>query len=603
MRRSRVGVAVLLCATGVMLRAQAPAASQPSQAEAVQDSGAVLRVRSRLVVVDVVVRDARNQPVHGLPREAFEITEDRAAQRMRSFEAHTATDTMHEGPPAPKLPPGSFTNYSPVPQDGTLNVLLVDSLNTPTNDQTYLRDQLLQFVQKAPRGQSLAIFGLGSRLTLLQGFTQDPEALRAALQRRTGRNGSSLLDDPTGTRTDSTRASEAFADLGPGTEDAVASLQQFESDTAALQQGLRAQFTLDALTAMGRYLSAFTGRKNLIWFSGAFPINLLPDPNVTNGFRGMQLNAEQLKRTSDLLRQARVSVYPVDARGLQTPPMFDAANSGRRYAGAPAKVGADLTAFQAATAAEQTAMQQIAADTGGRAFINTNGLADAVGHAVREGEDYYTLSYSPTNAAEDGSLRHIHVTLAPAYATGLTLSYRPGYLALPPEQAAETTAKAATASVTPLERMALGFGAPPLQDILFQVRLEAGSHAADAHAKDARTYTVHLGALADGFAFAPTAGGRRAAQIGFQVLVYSPEGELEDRAGKQLRLNLNAAEYAAVQNAGVGLSLDVHATPGSFLRVVVEDVPTHHFGALQVSVSRAVESAAQSGRTDSGVSK
>ncbi len=49
----------------------------------------------------------------------------------------------------PKLPAGTFTDYSPVPPDDTLNILLLDALNTPTKDQSYVRNRLQEYVNHA----------------------------------------------------------------------------------------------------------------------------------------------------------------------------------------------------------------------------------------------------------------------------------------------------------------------------------------------------------------------------------------------------------------------------------------------------------------------
>ena len=51
--------------------------------------------------------------------------------------------------------------------------------------------------------------------------------------------------------------------------------------------------------------------------------------------------------------------------------------------------------------ANHTTMQVIAQDTGGAAYFNTNGLADAVAHVVDQGSYFYTVTYTPTNTATD----------------------------------------------------------------------------------------------------------------------------------------------------------------------------------------------------------
>ena len=70
-------------------------------------------------------------------------------------------------------------------------------------------------------------------------------------------------------------------------------------------------------------------------------------------------------------------------------------------------------------------MNQLAADTGGHAFYNTNDLATAANRAISEGSHYYTLVlHLPGNKKMDGKFRQIAVKLAGGH---YQLSYRRGY--------------------------------------------------------------------------------------------------------------------------------------------------------------------------------
>jgi hypothetical protein len=96
------------------------------------------------------------------------------------------------------MPPGTFSDYTPVPPKGALNVLLIDSINTPMADQAYVRSQLQQYVKKAMPGTRIAIFGLSRKLFMLQGFNSDPQVLKNAVEHKLLARVSSLLDDPAG---------------------------------------------------------------------------------------------------------------------------------------------------------------------------------------------------------------------------------------------------------------------------------------------------------------------------------------------------------------------------------------------------------------------
>ncbi|HET9803558.1 MAG TPA: hypothetical protein VFP96_09990, partial [Candidatus Acidoferrum sp.] len=105
-------------------------------------------------------------------------------------------------------------------------------------------------------------------------------------------------------------------------------------------------------------------------------------------------------------------------------------------------------------------MEEMAEESGGRAFYNTNGLADAVATAVRDGATHYTLSYSPSNENFDGSVRKVLVRLKQK---GVTLSYRRSYMALDAPELDATDRLEAT----------MGRGAPLGRGLVFELRVRS----------------------------------------------------------------------------------------------------------------------------------
>ncbi len=292
-----------------------------------------LHARAKIVVVDVVVTDAAHHPVFGLKRDQFVLTEDKKPQQLKAFEEHAAPSAgeLAKVAAVPKLPPGIFTNYVPAPAEGQpLNVLLLDALNTPLTDQQYVRQQLLDFLKHEPAGTSVAVFGLSTQLVLLQGFTSDPNLLRQVLEKQTGK-GSILLDNVVGgegatdSLADSLAASQPPAqpgsgidNTGPNLNDVIGNLRTFEDINTSFQLSLRIRYTLDGLNELARYLSNIPGRKNLIWFSGSFPLNVLPSgDDSTDPFAAVVNSEQEYRETTELLTKSQVAVYPIDARGLR----------------------------------------------------------------------------------------------------------------------------------------------------------------------------------------------------------------------------------------------------------------------------------------------
>lgn len=177
-----------------------------------------------------------------------------------------------------------------------------------------------------------------------------------------------------------------------------------------------------AFNSLAHYLSAFPGRKNLIWFSGSFPINVLPDPTFEKDARNLETNDSQFRETASLLSQAQVAVYPVEAGGFAVDPTFSAA------ATKSDPFGKSSAALYQAHLDEHGTMNQLAEDTGGKAFSNTNDLVTAVQDAIDAGSNYYTLTYQPPNRNLHGGYRAIHIALnGQLKAAGYSLAYRHGY--------------------------------------------------------------------------------------------------------------------------------------------------------------------------------
>ena len=603
----------LLLACFVPAFSFAIAQQQPATTQAAKAAPAeTLHEGTQLVIVDVVVQDSKGHAVHGLTRDNFMLTEQKKPQTIRNFEEHSATADQKPGPPVRPMPPGTFTNYTPVPPDSTLNVLLIDALNTPMQDQMYVRQQLLDYVKHARPGVRVAVFGLTNRLIMLQGFTADPAVLRAAVEHHLISHASTLLDDPVGGGTGPEKLSDVMQDAAPAAGDAIfaqtlAAVQQFEAEESALQTKMRIQYTLDAFNTLGHYLAAFPGRKNLIWFSGSFPLQIEPDPTLNDPFAAMADSNQEFRETTNLLTMAQTSVYPVDARGLMTPPVFNASNA-TKYGQNPARFTADSQKFIQSQMEEHMTMAQMASDTGGHAYYNTNALSDAAAKAIDAGSNYYTLTYSPTDKKWNGSYRSIHVDLTGTAAMSYSkLEYRHGYYADDPRQPLKKGELATNTTTTPAQledhareaytSAAISRGAPALSDILFKVRVLpltgknedtlAPGNRPDPNGRmkaPYRTFAVDYVALPGDFSMTPQSDGRRTGEVEFMTMVYDVDGRVLNLLDKVISLDLDPATYKEFESNPVRYQLQVSAPvkQESFMRLIIRDVPANHYGVVEI---------------------
>jgi VWFA-related protein len=288
----------------------------------------------------------------------------------------------------------------------------LDALNTNLPHQAYVRDQMLRYLEKMPEGQPVAVYALSTKLTLLQDFTDDPAVLKKIAKELKGK--SSPLQDNPAVGTDTELLPAVFADAGLVPAQMLNAMQSFEQERVAFQTDLKITYTLNALNSIARSLSGYPGRKNLIWISEAFPLSIDPNMELSGDvFAGTRNYGTQIAEAADSLIDAQIAMYPIDARGLVAPSVFDASNSGRdRFGRSYSRPGRLATAISNESAQLQSVhgtIQEMADRTGGRAFYNTNGIDQAIRKSIEDGSTYYTLAYYPENKNWNGRFRKIQV--------------------------------------------------------------------------------------------------------------------------------------------------------------------------------------------------
>ena len=570
----------------------------------------ILRSNANLVLVDVVATEHGNA-IHGLAQGQFHIFEDGREQTIASFDEHAPATGPTAAPKAAALPPNVFSNVPVYAETSAVNVLLLDGLNTPAANQMEVRRQMIQYLGKVEPGTSLAIFTLSSRLRMVEGFTTDAGALVKAVQNpKAATRPSIVLDSQNDKILDSMNLD--IANTPWMSPDAVPAMLQFQADLTAFQADQRVRMTLEAMEQLARYLSAIPGRKNLIWFSGSFPLALDPDDSLRSPFQAMRSYSEQMKEASELLAAARVAVYPVDARGLMTMPASDASyssatnstvTSGTKTQGLkntavsqPSSVARDNRSFLRELQTSQSGMLQLADQTGGQAYINTNGLKEAVAHAVENGSSYYTIGYIPAAKDFNGEYRKIQVHLDNS---SYQLAYRQGYYANPPDKPSPNLPGA----VNPMTAATL-HGAPPATQILFQARVLPASDPLlqDAKAPDTpgematklkkptHRYVVDLIVDPRSLAFDEMPDGSRQTRMEFALVAYDAEGNRVNYLNPSYAMKIQPSQFAQTQANGIRVRLALDLPPGqSSLRIAVHDIGGGSTGSLEVPLAIAAK--------------
>jgi VWFA-related protein len=545
-----------------------------SCAQGLPDGGKI-SITSRLVNIDVVVRDRSGQVVRGLTQQDFKIEEDGKPQRLDFFEAHSldqASLTPVKKPPAAVGPQLQYTNVAQRDAAaGAINIILFDLLNTPRQDLLYARKQLLEFLKKLPPGQTVALFVLTDTLHMVQNFTGSSDRLLAAAQAINPSDMTFIRSKDEAMQDDDYIAYFAQA-IGHDPGGSVSGMKGAEGNQNATLRDNRGYLTVAALAELARATSGYPGRKNLLWLSEDFPVSV--GTRITDArFRGTP-DLAQARETANLIADSQISVYPISLLGLEESGI-PSSSSG---AGSDGLGGAEQKEFGARQELRY-ATNDLADQTGGEAFVGTNDFAGALRRSMLDGSNYYTLAYRPTNEKWNNQFRKIHVELAGGKSG--TLDYRRGYFAdaatHPPADSVKDL-HIALQPETPESTML------PLRS---RVRLPDAQHPALA---------VDSVLDPSNAAFTTTADGKRHAQF-LILLIALNDGEQQVAAPPQtsgvLKLDLTPDQYKIAMTSGVPVHQELTLKPGRYrLRLGVSDMATHNLGTLDMPVDLGAPNAA-----------
>lgn len=410
-------VALSLVLALVVLAAPSAQQSAPALSEQRESKGPVFRGDVNLIVVDVVVRDRSGAIVRGLTANDFEIREDNRPQQVVSFNVEEVTTTVPSGQVVPQVltagvgPSDSKTDAAattspPVAEPITredlagrrLIVLLFDLSSMQAEELVRAGRAAVEYVDKQMAAADLvAIATIDTTLKVVSDFTGDREQVKAAL-------GQFVAVDAVGFETpaaETAATDETAAATGEATTSDSAEYDLFNNDAR-----------LRALRTLADALAPVEQKKSILYFSGGMT-------------RSGGDNQVELRAATTAAVRANVALYPVDTRGLQAVvPGGDASRASARGVGAFSGRGVSQQ-FDRLFASQDT-LQTLAADTGGRAFTDTNDFGEAFTQVQRDTSSYYLLGYSSTNSVKDGRFRRISVRVK---RPDLRVDHRAGYYA------------------------------------------------------------------------------------------------------------------------------------------------------------------------------
>jgi VWFA-related protein len=518
--------------------------------EVPRDFPPIVRGGAELVMVDVAVVDGEGRPVRDLTLADFVLREEGQVQPITHFESVRVEERSSV---SADRPPVSTNTERPSAAPSSLLAIVFD--------ERHLRPETLPSARAAVDGllakgltagdevillatgqgylwnarNEIGLAALRARLPELRGLRRLPveheqitewEAYRIALfedrqalHRVMGRIGDverargGLVTSRGAAASSRTDSYERMA-RGLG--------RQVWSDVSQ-----RSNATLANLEGLAQALGPRKGRKTAVL--------------ITEGFVADQ-QSNEWKRTLDAARRSHLTIYGLDARGLQL--------DGGRGADVGRKavfLGNDGTGLMDFEASEGS--DRLVDETGGTVRRYTNRLDDALLQISAEGRNYYLLGYQPVVAADDKYRRLKVEVLRP----GLTVHARKGYYAR------RTPAPAAGSVPVPLRLTAYVREPRP----------------------QGRTHVQVVGEIDPAAIQFKREGDRWTAALDWVADLFTPGQEAPPAKTLRLRLSLTEAALAAARQAWIPVGADFEVPAGTHVaRLFVRDEAGGRTGAV-----------------------
>jgi VWFA-related protein len=393
---------------------------------AAQQVEPVYRAGTQLVQVDVVVGNDKG-PVKGLTKDDFTIQDKGKPQAIAVFAMNEAGGSTGKATPlAPNVGSNRIGSSGESAKGATvilfdrLNIQEAQQSNTSASNssgagalsgaQARAGRQVLELLASLKEPERVGLYSLFQDLKVVSDFTEDSQPLMEAAKRAS--------------------ASPQKAGATPAEQALDARLRDVLAPGYPLERAARAEITAKAFRAIARRMAGVPGRKSLIWITSSFPLTYGDDAN-----RQTESQTE-VSNISNLLSDENIALYSIDPRGAGT--AFSQTNSedttsgggkGGKGGGGKGMRALDNSAPGSGLSGVES-MEQIANQTGGKAFINVNDIAAPIREVVDAAEVSYTLGFYVDDKALDGRKHDLSVKLSKkAETSGAKVSYRKSYLA------------------------------------------------------------------------------------------------------------------------------------------------------------------------------
>lgn len=553
----------LLVMTGVSLRMAVAQGNKEAQKK--QDE--TVKLETRLVTLDVIVKDKKGKRVTDLKAEDFSVFEEGVAQKVEFFSPPLGPGNDASQPKSVDPAPPAASNNEPT----NIISLVLDGATTDLTNFKQVREGVLKYLQARITGSdTVALFGIANDLQLLHPFTRDKAKIIAAVENGAGLPLSNknlergqLTEGVAETRSKLERlggaegAQAASAAQGSaGAEAMIASrvLQQFAllRSQLSLQQ---ARPVLAALAAICSSQRGVVGKKTIVLFSQGFVTPATLD--------------WQAQSVIDFANQANVAIYIIDSAGLRTSsPLSTSPVPSAPLAGVSGMVDAESriravggenvfdNVRHEGQNREYDILYRISGDTGGEFIKGANDLSKGLNRIDQEIRSRYTLAFYSSNTNFDGGYRKLKVEVR---RPDMHVASRSGYYANPPGEVVflspedkKLLANVASAEANP---------ALPLFVELSPFRFKGES------------YVVPLSLeVPPGAVKFDRKGDKQVVQFDVVGVIREATGKIVARLGGGFNIPLTAEQYESIHQNNIFFRQDMELLPGAYnVEIVFRD--------------------------------
>src|SRR5580704_11637910 len=410
---TRIKIAAIAC-TSLLLQFGASSFAQQAQPQPPTDAQtqtkppeSSIRVTSELVLANVVVRDKKGNLIRDLKKEDFTLFEDGKKQQISTFdfenvdqlESAGGAEKTVTGEAVETAGPAGVLKKSTVPvmnaRDRRVIVLFFDFSAMEPDQIDRCVDSAKKYINAQMRPADIvALVSLSTNMRVDLDFTDDKTKILSVLSSYSSGSGEGFAMGDTG-------SAEGAAETGGSFTPDDTDYNTFSADWKLL-----------ALQSTMQALGKIQQKKSLIYFSNGI------SQTGTD-------NQSALRAATAAAVKNNVSIYPVDVRGLQAFPPGGEAQSASLHGQSAYNGNAVLNDLNNNAASQET-LSTLAADTGGKAFFDTNDFSGVFTQVQKDSSAYYVLGFTSTNALKDGHYRRLKVVVNRA---DVKLEFRPGYYA------------------------------------------------------------------------------------------------------------------------------------------------------------------------------